>query len=295
MNYLITGGTGFVGEKLVHQLHEYGHHTYILTRSPEAHTNTEQATYIGYNTEIEKLLSFQGVVNLAGESLFGYWTEKKKKQILKSRIDVTEKLLGILQRLPEKPDVLVSGSAVGYYGMSDEVIFTEQTRHSSDDFLGMVTTEWENAASKAEEFGIRTVFTRFGVILGHDKGALPFMSLPVKLFAGGKIGDGEQWLSWVHVDDVVDLIIFSLENKGISGPVNVTAPKPKRNKDFMRILAKVLRRPYWFTTPSLFMKVALGDMSQLITRGQYVLPEKSLQADYHFSHPDLEDALRSFN
>lgn len=293
MNYLITGGTGFVGKKLVKKLHEKNHRTYILTRSPESHTDTEKTTFIGYDYNVEKLPYIEGIVNLAGESLFGYWTKQKKKQIINSRIDVTEKLLDIIRRLPVKPHVLVNGSAVGYYGMSDKVIFTEQTHKSSHDFLAIVTYKWENTARKAENMGIRTVLTRFGVILGQDGGALPLMSLPVKLFVGGKIGDGEQWISWVHIDDAVDLIIFCLKNEKLSGPVNVTAPDPKRNKDFMKTLARVLNRPYWFTTPSFLMGVGLGDMSQLITRGQYVWPEKALNYDYQFLHSNLEEALKS--
>src|SRR5699024_3687098 len=151
--------------------------------------------------------------------------------------------------------------------------------------------KWENTAKKAENMGIRTVLTRFGVILGDGEGALPLMSLPVKLFLGGKIGDGEQWVTWVHIDDVVNLIIFCLEHEDISGPVNVTAPESKRNNDFMKILAHVLTRPYWFPTPSFLIRSALGEMSQLITKGQYDLPAKALHAKYQFKHPKLKEAL----
>lgn len=293
MNYLITGGTGFVGKKLVNKLHEEQHHTYILTRSPESYEDTEQATYIGYDVNASELPTIEGVVNLAGESLFGYWTKQRKENILNSRIETTRKLLDIISKLEDTPNVLVSGSAVGYYGMSEELIFTEKTHKASEDFLGTVTKKWEDTAKKAEKMGIRTVFTRFGVILGDGEGALPLMSLPVKLFVGGKIGDGEQWITWVHIDDVVNLIIFCLEHEGISGPVNVTAPEPKRNKDFMKTLAQVLHRPYWFTTPSFLIQTSLGEMSQLITKGQYVWPAKAINANYQFQYPKLKDALKS--
>src|SRR5690625_138798 len=295
MNYLITGGTGFVGKKLVKKLHEEQHHTYILTRSPESYKDTEKATYIGYDVNASELPAVDGVVNLAGESLFGYWTKQRKKNILNSRIETTRKLLGIISQLKNKPNVLVSGSAVGYYGMSDELIFTEKTHKSSEDFLGTVTNKWENTAKEAEHMGLRTVLTRFGVILGKGGGALPLMGLPVKLFVGGEIGDGEQWVSWVHIDDVVNLIIFCLENEEVSGPVNVTAPEPKRNKDFMKTLAQVLHRPYWFTTPTFLIQTALGEMSQLITKGQYVWPAKAINANYQFIYPKLRETLKSLN
>jgi len=295
MNYLITGGTGFVGKKLVKKLHEEQHRTYILTRSPESYEDTEQATYIGYDVNASELPAIDGVVNLAGESLFGYWTKQRKENILNSRIETTRKLLEIISQLKKKPNVLVSGSAIGYYGMSEELIFTEKTHKSSEDFLGTVTNKWEYTAKKAEHMGIRTVFTRFGVILGDGEGALPLMSLPVKFFVGGKIGNGEQWVSWVHIDDVVNLIIFSLENEEVSGPLNVTAPDAKRNKDFMRSLTHVLKRPYWFTTPSFLIRGALGEMSQLVTRGQYVWPAKALSENYQFIYPKLRETLMSLN
>src|SRR5699024_6460063 len=150
MNYLITGGTGFVGKKLVKKLHEEQHHTYILTRSPESYEDTEKATYIGYDVNASELPAVDGVVNLAGESLFGYWTKQRKNNILTSSIETTRKLFGIISQLKNKPNVMVSGSAVGYYGMSDVLIFTEKTHKSSEDFLGTVTNKWENTAIEAE-------------------------------------------------------------------------------------------------------------------------------------------------
>jgi len=292
MNILITGGTGFVGKKLVGTLHQQKHHIYILTRSPKSHKNTERKTYIGYDVDASELPVIEGVINLAGESLFGYWTTHKKNAILKSRVETTNTLLNIIDHMPIKPHVLINASAVGFYGTSEQKIFTEKTSQASDDFLGKVTHEWENTTKLAEAMGVRTVMTRFGVILGQDHGALPLMRLPIKLFVGGKIGTGEQWVSWIHIKDVVHLIIHCLENEEISGPVNATAPDPKRNKDFMKILADVHNRPYWFTTPAFIMRTALGEMSQLITKGQYVWPEIALNTDFQFSYPHLKSALK---
>jgi hypothetical protein len=290
MNILITGGTGFVGKNLTKVLHENNHHTYVLTRSPESHANTGHSTFISYDYPVEKLPKIHAVVNLAGESIFGYWTKKKKESIITSRINITRKLMEMVQRMDEMPEVFVNGSAVGFYGISEDMIFTEATKHSGNDFLAKVAAEWESMAKQAEKFGIRTVYTRFGVILGNE-GALPLMRLPVKMFAGGKIGNGQQWLTWVHIKDVVRLIKFCIENDRIEGPVNVTAPNPKRNKDFMKTLTDVLRRPYWFTTPSMLITLATGEMSQLITQGQYVLPQKALNHHFEFAYPEIRGAL----
>ncbi len=294
MNILITGGTGFVGRKLMEALQEQGHHVYILTRSPENQTDTANLTYFGYDQPASAFPAVHAVINLAGESLFGYWTRQKKADILASRLETTAHVLDLIKQFHHQPGVLISGSAVGYYGMSEDLIFTEKTARPGNDFLAHVAVEWENAAKQAEALGIRTVLTRFGVILG-EAGALPYMRLPVKLFCGGKIGDGEQWMSWVHIEDVVGIILFCLYNSHISGPVNVTAPHPKRNKDFMKTMADVLHRPYWLTSPALLMRTAAGEMGQLITKGQYVLPKQAKDNNYQFVFPYLKDALQNLN
>ncbi|RLL40345.1 TIGR01777 family protein [Oceanobacillus piezotolerans] len=290
MNFLLTGGTGFVGKKVTEALHDNGHHTFIITRTPDKYENTEKTTYIDFNFPMEELPLIYGVINLAGESLFGYWTEKKKEAILSSRISITNKVIDTIKRLKEKPKVFINGSAVGFYGNSNELIFTEATKEAGSDFLADVVVKWEAAAKQAEELGIRTVYSRFGIILGHG-GSLPLMSLPIKLFAGGKIGSGEQWLSWIHIDDVVRLMYFCLFHEDISGAVNFTAPKPKRNKEFMKTLAAALKRPYWLTTPSFVIQTVTGETGQLITKGQYVIPQKALDHQFQFSYPELKIAL----
>ncbi|MFC0301310.1 TIGR01777 family oxidoreductase [Virgibacillus soli] len=292
MNYLVTGGTGFIGKSLVTKLQQKGHHIFILTRTPHEFENTAHTTYIPYDYPAEDLPPIHGVVNLAGESLFGYWTKKKKQTIRTSRIETTEKIIAFMKRLESRPEVFISGSAIGFYGISDENMYTENTKTPGTDFLANVVVQWEETAKKAEELGIRTVLARFGVVLGMD-GALSFMQMPIKLFAGGKIGGGDQWMSWVHIEDAVNILIFSLTNKSISGPINVTAPNPLRNKDFMKTVATVLKRPFWFHTPSLIFRAATGEMSQLILHGQYVLPMKAIDHHYTFSFPYLEHALRN--
>lgn len=293
MNILLTGGTGFIGSHLVKRLAREEDHVYVLTRHPKQHQDTAFVSYISYNYPISRLPFIHAIVNLAGESIFGYWTEEKKEAILKSRIKTTEKLIHIMTQMETKPDVFISGSAIGYYGMADNLIFTENTQTSSDDFLASVVSEWEKTAQAAEDLGVRTVYTRFGVILDRYQGALPKMALPIQLFAGAKIGTGSQWLSWIHIDDCVRMLLFALENKAIAGPLNVTAPHPKQNESFTKILAHVLKRPALLSVPAPVLKTVLGQMHVLVTKGQYVLPKKAIDHDFTFQYPHLEDALKN--
>ena len=293
MNILMTGGTGFIGSRLVDALSAKGHHIYVLTRSPKQYADTTNISYVSYEYPIKRLPFIHAIINLAGESLFGYWTEQKKKDILNSRIHITEKLMQFVTSMETKPHVFISGSAVGYYGISDDMIYTEKTSTPGDDFLAKVCAKWEKVAHTAEDLNIRTVYARFGVVFDKAEGALPLMALPFKLGLGAKIGKGEQYLSWIHIDDCVDLLLHALRNDKISGPLNVTAPYPIQNKLFTNILAKQLFRPAILSVPSTALKVALGDMSQLITDGQYVLPQKALDTGYTFRYKHVNDALAS--
>lgn len=292
MNILITGGTGFVGKHLTTSLVKKGHHVFILTRTPTKHKDAKQVTHIKYNHPVDKLPRIYAVINLAGDSLFGYWTTKKKEKILQSRIKTTKKVIQMIREMKIKPKVFISGSAIGYYGTSTDLIFTENTIDSGNDFLAYVVNEWENTAKEAEELGIRTIYARFGIILGQE-GSLPLMTLPVKLFAGGRIGRGEQWISWIHIEDVVNLIIYCLTNEQLEGPINFTSPSPIRNKDFIKTLANVSNRPYWLPTPALLMRTLLGEMSELITKGQFVLPEKATANHFQFTYSNIHEALKN--
>ncbi|ELK48824.1 TIGR01777 family oxidoreductase [Halobacillus sp. BAB-2008] len=297
MKIAVTGGTGFVGSQLTDQLVKAGHDIYILTRSPEKHENQERVTYVGwlkdeYQPE-NHLPALDAIVNLAGQSLnSGRWTEERKQSILESRIKATEGVLTLIDRLPQPPEVLVNASAVGFYGSSHTKTFTEETTEPGNDFLADVTVRWENLASQAADKGVRTVYVRFGIILG-EQGALPKMILPYKCMIGGNLGSGEQWMSWIHIRDVVGLLTFALHHKDTQGPLNATAPNPIRNKDFGRTLAEVMNRPHWLPAPSFALKAALGDMSTLLLDGQSVLPKKALSAGYEFEYPELKAALTS--
>lgn len=290
LNILITGGTGFVGKNVTKSLIKKGHHVFILTRTPQHYNDSSSVTHLNYQHPVDQLPDIYAVINLAGESIFGYWTTKKKDNILRSRIQTTKKIINMVKQMKVKPSVFMNGSAIGFYGTSSDLIFTEKTTDPGNDFLADVVRQWEQTAKEVECLGIRTIYARFGVILGEE-GALPLMKLPVKLFAGGKIGHGEQWLSWIHIEDVVNLLTFALTNEEIKGPLNITSPHPIRNKDFIKILAKVCKRPYWLPAPTLFMRTILGEMSELITKGQFVLPEKAMTHHFNFSYPYLQNAL----
>ncbi|KGP71629.1 TIGR01777 family oxidoreductase [Pontibacillus yanchengensis] len=296
MRIAITGGTGFVGTHLTRQLASEGHDLYILTRSPDKHPNTERVTYVGWLKEGMKpeknLPELDAIVNLAGENLnSSRWTEETKKSIMNSRIEATESVLDLIKNMEQTTKVLVNASAVGFYGTSETETFTENTTTPGNDFLAKVTTEWEERAQKAELFGVRTVYLRFGVILGEE-GALPKMAIPYKMYAGGPVGNGEQWMSWIHIRDIIGLIEFSIKNDKATGPINATAPNPKRNKELGKSIAKVLNKPHWLPAPSPALKLALGEMSTLLLQGQYVYPQKALELGYQFEYPELEPALK---
>ncbi|MCP3028857.1 TIGR01777 family oxidoreductase [Halobacillus sp. A5] len=297
MNIAITGGTGFVGQTLTNALIEEGHHVYILTRNPDKHHDTNHITFVGWLKEEfspwEELPEIHAFVNLAGESLnSGRWTEEKKRSIMNSRIDATEGVLEIIEKSHTKPGVLVNASAVGYYGNSKTKTFTEETTKPGNDFLASVVEEWEKRAVKASDLNVRTVFVRFGIILGEE-GALPKMIIPYRLMAGGNLGSGEQWMSWVHIDDAAGLIQFAIKEEKLQGPLNGTAPHPMRNKDFGQILGEVLNRPHWIPAPAFALKTALGEMSTLLLDGQSVMPKKAVEHGYSFKYPELKPALQS--
>lgn len=292
MNILMTGGTGFIGSRLIQKLVQNEHHIYVLTRTPRKYKNTEYVTYVSFNYPMKRLPFIHAIINLAGESIFGYWSNKKKEAILRSRLETTEKLLKMVVQMGEKPDVFINGSAIGFYGTSDTEIFTENTTKPGDDFLANVIVQWEDYAKLTKDLGIRTVYARFGLVLDDNQGSLPLMSIPIRLGFGGKIGDGEQWMSWIHIEDCLNLLTFALTNNDISGPLNITAPHPTMNETFIKTASRILKRPSFITTPRLLMRTILGEMSHLITKGQYVLPQKALNHGFKFKYPHLDEALR---
>src|SRR5690606_2198628 len=233
------------------------------------------------------------VVNLAGAAIARRWTQAAKRLIVDSRVQTTRAVVRALkerQSASGAPRVLVNASAVGYYGPRGDERVTERDG-PGDDFLSHVCRQWEGAAVEAEDAGVRVVRLRTGFVVGRG-GALPLMMLPFRLLVGGPLGSGRQWLPWVHLDDVVGLILFALEHEGVSGPLNVSAPEPVRNREFARVLGRVMRRPSWAPAPAPVMRAVLGEMADMILTGQRAVPEAALGAGYEFRHPDLEAALR---
>lgn len=296
MKIVIAGGSGFIGQKLTAFLVDEGHDVIILSRKEKKGTDT--ISYVqwlqkGATPEIA-IGSVDAFVNLAGVSInAGRWNAEHQRQIYDSRMTATDELLRIISALPIKPSVLVNASAIGIYPASEDIIYTEANMAIANDFLAQTVADWEKKAALVESEGVRAVFMRFGVVLGKGDGALPPMVMPYKLFAGGKVGSGKQWLSWVHIDDVVRAIAFAITHKNLQGPVNTTSPFPQRMDDFGKTIGSVLHRPHWFPVPGLIMKLALGKKSALVLEGQHVLPKKLLDNGFEFKFPTLAAALQN--
>ncbi|MBB5174637.1 TIGR01777 family oxidoreductase [Texcoconibacillus texcoconensis] len=297
MSIVIAGGSGFIGAALTNELLANGEHVYILTRNKQGKQEQEGVTYVEWLHEQaspeKEIKNPTAIVNLAGESLNEKrWTTKQKQRILTSRTESTRAICLLIDKLESKPDVLVNASAIGFYGTSFNETFTEETTNPGDDFLAHVVSKWETEASKATEH-VRVVYARLGIVLDKDEGALSKMLLPFQLFAGGRLGTGKQWMSWVHINDVVKMIQFAINHSSVQGPLNVTAPNPVKMETFTQNLASVLKRPNWFPVPEPLLKAALGEMSTLVLDGQRVLPEKAMNDGYTFQFTDLQPALKN--
>ena len=296
MKIVLAGGSGLIGQKVTEVLLKAGHQVVILTRKNMM--DDQSVSYVkwlheGLSPE-DSIGDVDAFINLAGVSInAGRWSENHQQQIYNSRMTATDELLRIIQALHEKPSVLINASAIGVYPASDDKHYTEQSHDVANDFLGKTVYDWEQKAFSAEIDGLRVVCTRFGVVLSRNGGAFPLMAFPYKLFAGGTVGTGKQWISWVHINDVARAILFAIENANINGAVNVTAPSPTRMKEFGQTIGTVLRRPHWIPAPSFAMKLALGKKSALVLTGQHVTPEKLLENNFDFSFPTLESALEN--
>ncbi len=292
---MIAGGSGFIGRELSDYLLNQGHDVVVLTRK-QRQASREGVTYVRWlqqDAVPEKQLGQVDVfINLSGVSINkGRWTAKHQKQIYQSRMEATDELIRLIRAMPNKPSVFINASAIGVYPASHEMVYTESSKQVAKDFLGKTVVDWEQKANSLQADGIHVALMRFGVVLGQEDGALPLMALPYKLFVGGTVGSGKQWVSWIHVTDVVRAITFAIETDELQGPVNLTAPTPVTMETFGKTIANVLHRPHWFPAPALAMKLALGQKSKLVLEGQHVLPVKLQQAGFEFLFPSLEQAL----
>ena len=298
-NVLVSGGTGFIGNRVCDALHQKGDAVHVLSRDPvraQSKLNSAKAVY-SWNPEIEKLpadatSNMNAVIHLAGESIAGRWNPEKKRRIRDSRILSTQNLVTSLADTDTKPDVLVCASAIGYYGGNDSESFTEASPAGTD-FIAEVCEEWEAAAQKANALGIRVVTVRIGLVLGLGGGLLQQVLPPFKMGVGGILGNGKQWMSWVHIDDVVGILLHALESNQIHGTLNATAPNPVRNTEFTKTLGGVLRRPTLFPVPTFGLKLMMGEFADFIVMSQKVIPERTEASGYEFYYRTLESALNA--
>lgn len=290
---LITGGTGFIGHVLCRELLARDYELTVFSRQPPE-TVKSSCGRVEAVSDLQQLRSHPGydaVINLAGEGIADKrWSETRKQELRDSRIGVTETLVEVIRSWERAPEVLVSGSAVGFYGDQGDATVTEDTS-PNDEFTHRLCRDWENAAKPLADDGVRVCFSRTGVVAGPGGGFLERMILPFKLGLGGRLGSGTQYMPWIHRDDVVGALIWMMENPNASGPFNVVSPNPATNAEFTRTLGKVLHRPTLFPAPAPVLKVALGEMARLLLTGQRAIPERLTQEKFEFRYPELEQAL----
>lgn len=293
LQVLVTGATGYIGSSLVRALIERGDKPLVLAR------NESKADYlfgphvevIGDLDDIDGHRRIDAVINLAGEPLMGgLWTRSRRKKLIESRTGTTRDVIALLQRLRRKPEVLISGSAIGYYGRRGDEIVRENGL-SQEIFMSQLCVAWEAEARRAIALGVRTCLLRSGLVFGRGGGAFPFLALPVRFGLGMIMGNGRQWMSWIHLKDLVNLTLFALDREDVEGPVNATAPSPATNATFTRNLAGVLKRPLLLHMPALVLRKLLGELADLFVAGQKVVPQKAEGLGFSFGFPDLDRAL----
>lgn len=294
MNILITGGTGFIGSELCPILLQEGHFLTIITRSPQKHAD-EQAKnqqFISWDDDLTAAMNnADAVINLAGENIFGQrWTDEVKKRIHNSRVETTQQLAEVIQEVENPPEVMVSGSAAGYYGGRGSDVLTEE-EPPGDDFLAQVCVDWEEAAQPVQEAGVRLAIPRIGIAMEQGGGALQKMLLPTKFFLGGPIGRGTQFVPWIHRHDLCRGLTFPLENENFEGPYNLTAPNPVTMETLADTLGNVLNRPSAFRVPEFALSLILGEAAKPILESLRAVPNHLQEAGFEFKFPYIREAL----
>ncbi len=287
MRVLLTGGTGFIGGPVAHALRGAGHDVTIVSRHP-GYVTGKAIPWDGVRAAMRET---DAVVNLAGESIAdGRWTAERKRAIVDSRIESTRAIVDAMAASTPRPTVLVSASAVGFYGpRRDEEL--DETAPSGEGFLAEVCRRWEEEAFRARDLDVRVAALRLGVVLAPGGGALGKMIIPFRAAVGGPLGNGKQWMSWIHRADVVGLVLAALTSSAYAGPVNATAPAPVRNRDFTVALAKTVHRPAFLRVPGIAMRLLLGEMADMLLTGQRVVPAVARAAGYEFRYPEIYGAL----
>ena len=292
MRILMTGATGFIGQPLCEALAEKGHELLVVSRSPEkARDALPEGTEARAAVADFADAAPEAVINLAGEPIAeGRWSDEKKRKIVESRVEITRAVVDLCGRLETAPKVLVNASAVGYYGDQGDRDVTEETPPNHE-FVHDICDRWESEARKAEAHGVRVAISRIGLVLDAGGGMLARTLTPFKLGVGGRLGDGKQYMPWIHRDDMVRILVFLLERDDLSGPFNASAPNPVTNADFTQKLANALNRPAVLPAPALALKLAFGEMSHLLLTGAKMLPKRLEDAGFEFRYPRLEQAL----
>ena len=298
MRYIITGGTGLIGSTLSKRLLQNNEEIIILSRSPKKYRKkiderinlvkwdgiTGEGWYDLINNETV-------IVNLAGANIANKrWNKKRKKLLLESRVNAGKAVVNAIERAKEKPAVLLQASAIGYYDYSDTKEITEDDPPGKG-FLPEIVTLWEASTDGVEALGVRRVVTRIGLVLSTEGGALKKMLPMFKFFVAGPFGSGKQWYSWIHIEDLVSAFLYLIQNPESKGAYNLTAPNPVRNKDFVKLIGKVIGRPVWMKYPSFLLRIMLGEMATTLVNGQKVLPKRLLSEGFQFQFPTLIEAL----
>jgi uncharacterized protein (TIGR01777 family) len=247
-------------------------------------------TWTEWNADPDRLSGFDGIVNLTGESINQRWTKKAKERIVASRVEAAARIADYIRRMSSPPAVVVNSSGISLYGHSSKIVFDENSPASPADFLGDTVIEWEKAADQIPVQ--RLVKLRIGLVCARVGGSFPIIRLPYRLFGGGRIGNGKQGMPWIHLQDMVSIILFCLDHSELSGPVNAIAPEPVTNDEFGQMLGRVTHRPHWFPVPALLLRFVLGEMSTLVLTGPKAMPRKLLDHGFVFAFPKLEGALR---
>jgi uncharacterized protein (TIGR01777 family) len=298
MKIVITGATGFIGSILTDRLWNQFHTLVLLSRRPPAEVGVTKKEWLAWNPgasgEWEKAIDgADGVINLGGEPIAGKrWSEAQKVLLRSSRIDSTRALVNAIAKANIKPKFLLSASAVGYYGSRGDEKVTEESAPGND-FLSRLCVDWEAEARKAEAHGVRVAIIRTGIVLDRGQGALKKMVPPFKIFLGGPLGPGKQWMPWIHIEDEIGLLLFLMENDNARGAFNATAPNPVTMEEFAKALGDVLNRPSWVSVPPSALALLSGEMADMLLTGQRALPEAALKLGYVFKYPTIVEALQS--
>lgn len=294
MKILITGATGLIGAALQKSLRAKGHELLLASRRPPKDNSYVQWDVESGFAEPDRLEGIDAVVHLAGENISALrWTDEKKKAIRDSRVLGTRNIVDTISDLKQRPKVLIAASAIGFYGDRGDEELTETSKPGKN-FLAEVSREWEAEARRAEDSGVRTVLLRTGIVLSKDGGALATMLTPFKFGLGGVIGDGKQWMSWVSLEDHIEVINFALENENIRGAVNSVSPHPVTNQEFTKVMGDVLYRPTFIPVPEFAVHLAFGEMGEaLLLDSMKVMPKRLLDAGFKFKFPDLKKAIEN--